>query len=403
MSGTKQVLELNGRKIILIGTAHVSKESIEEVEKEINDTKPDCVAIELDQKRYDAMMDPESWKKLDVIQVLKNKQGFLMLANLVLGSFQRRMGQNVGVKPGDEMMAAINCAKALNIPFTLVDRPIQVTLRRAWAKNSFWGKCKLLASLVASAFDDEEISEEQIEALKKENEMDTMMKELSDYLPKVKEVLIDERDIYLASHIWESKGDTVVAVLGAGHLPGVQAHLEKIAKENVSTDTTGIESIPKGSVGSKIAAWIIPVLIIALIVLGFFMGNEKVGKDMILDWVIWNAALSGAGALIAGGNPLAILTAMVAAPITSLNPLIGVGMFSGIVQAVMNKPKVSDMETLQGDVSSLKGWYKNRVLRVFLVFILSSLGSVAGTFIGIPTIVSELTPHLKAWFEALKK
>ena len=157
MSGTKQVLELNGRKIILIGTAHVSKESIEEVEKEINDTKPDCVAIELDQKRYDAMMDPESWKKLDVIQVLKNKQGFLMLANLVLGSFQRRMGQNVGVKPGDEMMAAINCAKALNIPFTLVDRPIQVTLRRAWAKNSFWGKCKLLASLVASAFDDEEI------------------------------------------------------------------------------------------------------------------------------------------------------------------------------------------------------------------------------------------------------
>ena len=165
----------------------------------------------------------------------------------------------------------------------------------------------------------------------------------------------------------------------------------------------GIESIPKGSVGSKIAAWIIPVLIIALIVLGFFMGNAKVGKDMILDWVIWNAALSGAGALIAGGNPLAILTAMVASPITSLNPLIGVGMFSGIVQAVMNKPKVSDMETLQGDVSSLKGWYKNRVLRVFLVFILSSLGSVAGTFIGIPTIVSELTPHLKAWFEALKK
>lgn len=395
MSGTKQVLELNGRKIILIGTAHVSKESIEEVEKEINETKPDCVAIELDEKRYNAMMDPESWKKLDVIQVLKRKEGFLMLANLVLGSFQRRMGQNVGVKPGDEMMAAINCAKAANIPFTLVDRPIQATLRRAWAKNSFWGKCKLLASLIASAFDDEEISEEQIEALKKENEMDTMMKELSDYLPKVKEVLIDERDVYLASHIWESKGDTVVAVLGAGHLPGVQAYLEKIAKENASTDTTEIGAVPKGGVGGKILAWSIPVIILGLIVLGFLTRGKEIGAGMVLDWVVYNAIPSGIGALLALANPVAIITSMIAAPVTSLCPLIGVGMFSGIVQAVMCKPKVSDMETLQTDVSSLKGWYKNRVLRVFLVFILSSLGSVIGTVVGFKSVASGAIPGIK--------
>lgn len=390
MSRTKQVLELDGRKIILIGTAHVSKESIEEVKQEIETENPDCVAIELDEGRYKSMMDPESWRNLDIIKVLKRREGFLMLANLVLGSFQRRMGKNIGVKPGDEMMAAINCAKEKNIPFTLVDRPIQVTLRRAWAKNSLWGKCKLLASLLASAFDNEEISEEQIESLKKENEMDSMMSELSEYLPKVKEVLIDERDRYLASHIWESKGDTIVAVLGAGHLPGVQAYLERIGNRTMITDTSDIATAPSGSAAGKIIGWAIPVIIVGLIAAGFIFGGKKVGSDMLLSWVLWNGILSALGTVLALGNPLTILVAFLGAPLTSLCPLIGVGIFTGIVQAVVKKPKVCDMESLQSDVSSFKGWYTNRILRVLLVFILSSLGSTIGTIAAGADIVALL-------------
>lgn len=381
MNSTKKVLTLDGRKITLLGTAHVSKESCEEVKTEILNEKPDCVAIELDERRYNSMIDPESWKKLDIVKVLKRREGFLMLANLVLGSFQRRMGKNVGVKPGDEMMAAINCAKENNIDFSLVDRPIQVTLRRAWAKNNFWGKCKLLASLVASAFDNEEISEEQIENLKKENEMDTMMGELAEYLPTVKEVLIDERDRYLATHIWNSKGNNIVAVLGAGHLGGVEAYLTKIAEQKAVTDTSDIETAPAGGVAGKIIGWTIPVIIVGLIAYGFIAHGKDVGSDMLFKWVMWNGSLAAIGSLLALANPITIIVAFVGAPLTSLCPLIGVGILTGITQAVVCKPKVEDIEKLQDDVCHFKGWYTNRILRVFVVFFLSSLGSTIGTFV----------------------
>lgn len=391
MSRTREEVNLAGRKIVLIGTAHVSKESIAEVKNEIESLKPDCVAVELDEKRYNSMMDPESWKNLDIVKVLKRREGFLMLANLVLSSFQKRMGKNVGVKPGDEMLAAINCAKENNVLFTLVDRPIQVTLRRAWAKNSLWGKCKLLASMIASAFDNEEISEDEIEKLKSGNEMDSMMKELSEYLPSVKEVLIDERDRYLASHIWESEGNTIVAVLGAGHLPGVKAYLEKLANGIMISDTSDIETVSEKSIAGKVIGWGIPIVIVALIVAGFFMGGRTIGTQMIGSWILWNGCLSALGALVAFANPITVLVAFVGAPLTSLCPLVGVGLFTGIVQALICKPKVSDIESLQEDVSSLKGWYKNRVLKVLLVFFLSSLGSTIGTFVATGKIASLLT------------
>ena len=391
MSRTREEVNLAGRKIVLIGTAHVSKESIAEVKNEIESLKPDCVAVELDEKRYNSMMDPESWKNLDIVKVLKRREGFLMLANLVLSSFQKRMGKNVGVKPGDEMLAAINCAKENNILFTLVDRPIQVTLRRAWAKNSLWGKCKLLASMIASAFDNEEISEDEIEKLKSGNEMDSMMKELSEYLPSVKEVLIDERDRYLASHIWESEGNTIVAVLGAGHLPGVKAYLEKLANGIMISDTSDIETVSEKSIAGKVIGWGIPIVIVALIVAGFFMGGRTIGTQMIGSWILLNGCLSALGALMAFANPITVLVAFVGAPLTSLCPLVGVGLFAGIVQALICKPKVSDIESLQEDVSSLKGWYKNRVLKVLLVFFLSSLGSTIGTFVATGKIASLLT------------
>jgi pheromone shutdown-related protein TraB len=391
MSQTKKVLKYGERTITLIGTAHISNESVQEVTSTIKEDKPDCIGIELDSKRYESMMNPDSWQNLDIVKVLKAKQGFLMLANLVLGSFQRRMGENVGVKPGDEMKASIEVAKEMNIPFEMVDRPIHVTLRRAWAKNSLWGKCKLLATMISSAFDKEEISQEEIEALKNENEMDSMMGELSSYLPKVKEVLIDERDRYLACHIWECKGNNVMAVLGAGHLPGVQRHLEQIAAGNEKTDTSDISTVPEKGVGSKVAGWIIPILLILLVVMGFYFGGKNMGQKMIGSWIIWNSLLAGIGTIIAGGHPLTILVAIVGAPITSLCPVIGVGMCTGLVQAIVCKPKVKDMETVQVDAENLKGFYKNRILRVLLVFILSTIGSAAGTFIAGASFVKDVS------------
>ena len=384
-------LNLNVKEILLLGTAHVSKESCEEVRAAIVEGKPDVVAIELDEQRFASINDSEAWKNLDIIKVLREKKGFLLLANLVLSSFQKRMGMNVGVKPGDEMRAGIDAAKELNIPCEMVDRPIQTTLRRAWAKNGGMGKIKLLSALLASAASKEEVSGEEIENLKNKSEMDGMMSELAEFMPGVKQVLIDERDFYLAAHIWKAlqKEDrkSLVAVLGAGHLPGVQAHLEKIAAGQESTDTEEIGSLPPKKIGAKIIGWAIPVIILGLIAAGFVFGGMKKGADLLGAWVIWNALLAGVGALLAGGHPLTILMSAVGAPFTSLCPLVGVGMFAGIVQAFICKPKVADMESVMDDVSSLKGFYKNRLLRVLLVFFLSSLGSSIGTFVGGSSIV----------------
>ncbi len=404
-TATRKHLKLGGRNIVLIGTAHVSAESITEVNNSIEEIRPDTVAIELDQKRLESLEDPESWRRMDIVKVLRNKQGFLMMANIVLAAYQKRMGKSAGVKPGDEMVAAINKAKELGIPQVMVDRPIAVTLRRAWAKNNFWGKCKLLSALVASAFSKEEAAPEEIENLKQQSEMDNMMKELSDYLPKVKEVLIDERDRYLASHIWECSGNTVVAVLGAGHLPGVVAHLEKIAAGQENSDCSDISQVPSKKAASKILAWVIPVLIVALIVAGFVFGGRQKGWDMLSSWVIWNGLLAGLGALIAAGHPLTILVSVIGAPFTSLCPFIGIGVVAGIVQAVVKKPTVGDMESLQQDASSVKGFYRNRILRTLLVFILSSLGSSVATFVAGASLVASITTFfdkivasVKDWF-----
>lgn len=391
MSQTQKILELNNRKITLIGTAHVSAESISEVENVISDVKPDCVAIELDEKRYESITNPDKYRELDIIKVLKRKEGFLLLANIVMASFQKRMGKNAGVKPGEEMVAAINKAKELNIPTALVDRPIQITFRRAWKKTSAYGKTQLLSALLASGFSKDEISSEEIENLKQSSEMDSMMKELSELMPAVKQVLIDERDQYLASHIWKAEGNNIVAVLGAGHLPGVEAHLKKIAENQASTDTSEIASIPESSIFSKIMMWLIPALIVAVIAFGFYIGGKDAGSKMALNWILWNGILAGLGALIAGGNPLTILVSFVGAPVTSLCPFIGVGIVAGIVQAAICKPQVKDLETLSDDAGSIKGFYKNKILRVLLVFLLSSVGSSIGTFAAGAGIVINLS------------
>jgi len=408
MSDNIETIILNGTEFKLIGTAHVSRESIEEVKKTISEEKPDMVCVELDQGRYNSIVQNDMWEKLNLSRVFKEGKGFLLIANLILSSFQRRLGNELGVKPGEEMKTAIETAKEMGIPYSLCDREVQTTLRRAWAYCGFWSKSKLLAALLASAFTTEKLNEQEIENLKNKNELDGMMNELANYLPAVKTVLIDERDCYLASKIWSSAQgkmpcettDTpddeqpavkkVVAVIGAGHMQGMKAHLEKLGANEVTADVTGLDIIPPPGFLSKSARFIIPAAIIALITTGFIRAGTDIGLSMLLQWVLWNGSLAAIGAIIALAHPLAIIVSFLGAPITTLNPFIGVGILSGLVQVTLSKPRVSDVHEISSDAASLKGWYRNRITRALLVFFCSSLGSSIGTFVSVPVIAGLL-------------
>jgi pheromone shutdown-related protein TraB len=390
MKDTHVTVNLPGRKIILIGTAHISRESIAEVAGVIRDEKPDQVCVELDPGRYGVMTQKDNWEKLDVSKVFREGRGFLLMANLVLSSFQRRMGKDLGIKPGEEMKTAIDTATELGISYIFCDREVQITLRRAWARCGFWSKSKLLASLVSSAFTTEKLSETEIENLKNRSELDGMMSELAEYLPSVKETLIDERDRYLAAKIWAGTGQKQVAVVGAGHLMGIKAHLERIAAAEESADVSELDQIPPASILSKAAGWVIPLIIVAIIVLGFFRAGIGVSLAMLLRWVLWNGSLAALGTFIALGHPLSILVSFVGAPIATISPFIGVGLFSGITEATMRKPRVIDAETVSEDISSLKGVYRNRITKALLVFLLSSVGGMVGNFIAIPSLTGLL-------------
>ncbi len=383
-------IELDEKEIILLGTAHISQESIAEVEETIRSEQPDCVCVELDEERYKALTQTKQWQELDIIKVLKTGKGFLLLANLVLSSFQKRMGNDVGVKPGDEMKAAITVSDELGVKTVLADRPIHTTLKRAWAKNSLWGKSKLLSALLGSAFSNEELSAEEIEKLKEKSAMDEMMAEMAEYLPTVKEVLIDERDRYLATKIWKAEGKKVLAVLGAGHLPGTEAYITGLETAQKTADLSDIDHVPEKSGLSKLTGYIFPALIVLLIVGGFFKGGAALSGGLLMRWLLWNGSLSALGTLIALGHPLSIIVGFLGAPLATLNPFIGVGLFTGIVQAWIKKPQVADMENLATDACSLKGWYKNKIAHVLLIFFLSSLGGAIGNFIAVPALVSGL-------------
>lgn len=391
MSDLIRRINVNDREIILVGTAHVSIESIAEVENTIRTEMPDCVCVELDEGRYAAMMEKNRWESLDIIKVLKEKKGFLLLANLVLASFQKRMGLNVGVKPGDEMKAAIDIARELNIPTEMVDRPIQVTLKRAWAQNGYTGKSKILASLLAAAFSKEKLEAADIEKLKQKSEMDAMLDEVALNMPEVKEVLIDERDVWLGTKIFQASGKKVLAVIGAGHLNGTEKRIMALEKKEADASLDKIAAIPPKSIVGKILNIAFPVLFAGLLLAPIFIsGSKEQLTQNIVRWLIWNGGLAAVGTLLAFGNILTIVSAFIFAPIATLNPLIGIGMITAIVQATVCKPQVRDMMNIADDVATIKGWYTNRIAKVLLVFILSSIGALIGNIVTIPALISKL-------------
>ncbi|HRZ91140.1 MAG TPA: TraB/GumN family protein, partial [Spirochaetia bacterium] len=287
-------------------------------------------------------------------------------------------------------LAAVETADRLGIPWSLCDREVQTTLRRAWGRSGLWGKSKLLASLLSGVFTNEKLSSEEVEKLKERDELDGMMRELADYMPSVKEVLIDERDRYLAARIFAQPESSLVAVVGAGHLDGLEAWLRKFTEGRSGVDVSDLEVVPPPSPLARALGWIIPLALVGLIAAGFFRSGAAVSLRMLLQWVLWNGSLAALGSALCMAHPLTILASFLSAPAATLNPLIGVGMFAGLVEAFLRKPSVRDFETLNEDISTLKGFYRNRVTHILLIFFLSSLGGALGNFISIPVLAGGL-------------
>jgi len=380
-TGHTHSLTFKDKEVTLIGTAHVSRQSADLVSRVIEEEKPDTVCVELCRSRYESMTQKDRWRNTDLVKVIKEKKTFLLLSNLMLAYFQKKIGQKLSIKPGEEMLRAIEAAETTGARIHLADRDIRITLSRTWRLMGLWTKMKLLAQFVTSAGGWDDIQEQEIEKMKEMDVLETVLSEIGEAFPEIRRVLIDERDQYLAHEIRTAPGKKIVAVVGAGHVPGVQKCWE------MPIDIKKLTQIPPKSKLFRFLKWGLPTLIVGLIIFGFFTAGMAAGAHMIKWWVLANAILAGLGAAIALGHPLTVLSAVIASPLTSLNPMIAAGWVSGLVEAFVAKPKVRDFEKLSEDISSLKGFWKNKITRILLVVAFTNVGSSLGTFVAIPLIL----------------
>ena len=371
-------LTFEDKEIILLGTAHVSRESADMVERVIKEEKPDTVCIELCESRYQALTKKNKWQDTDLVKVIREKKAFLLLSNLMLASFQKKIGEKLGIKPGEEMLRAVKAAEESEAAIELADRDIRITLSRAWRLMGFWSKAKLLAQLIVSMGDTDSISEEDIEKMKERDVLENLLEEIGQSMPELRRILIDERDLYLLEKIRSAPGKKIVAVVGAGHVPGIQKHWTE------PVDLSALEELPPKAKWTSFVKWGIPAGVIGIIIWGFYMAGTSAGTEMVKYWVAANALFAGLGAAAALAHPLTILTALLASPITSLNPMIAAGWVAGLVEVFLGKPKVKDFERLSEDIYSARGFWKNKITRILLVVVLTNIGSSLGAFVAIP-------------------
>jgi len=377
-------LNIDDKQIVLIGTAHISQESADLVAKTIEAEQPDTVCVELCQSRYDAIRQQDRWQNTDIIKVIKEKKSFLLLSNLMLAAFQKRIAKNMDIKPGQEMIQAIESAETAGAAVHLADRDIRITLSRTWRSMGWWAKIKLLFQMLLSFSEADDITQEQIEQMKRQDVLASLLDEVGQSAPVLKSILIDERDQYLAQKIKTAPGQKIVAVVGAGHVPGIKVYLDK------QVNLAKLEQLPpKGRIGG-ILKWLLPAMIVALLGLGFFYGGRHAGGHMLGWWIAANGVMAGLGAIIALAHPLTIVSSVVAAPLTSLNPMIAAGWVSGLVEAFTRKPCVRDFNRLADDILSIKGFWHNKVTRILLVVVFTNLGSAVGTFVAIPLMLRVL-------------
>lgn len=386
-------IHIGASRITLLGTAHVSRASAEKVKEMLATERYDAVAVELCPSRYNALINPDDLSKMDLLKVVKEGRVALVMTSLALGAYQQRLADQFGIEPGAEQREAIRIARDSHLPLLLIDREISVTLKRVAGNLAWWKRFGLFAGLLGGILSREKVSEAEIEHLKEGDILETTFAEFAEdrqdlYLP-----LIDERDRYMAARLREeiaSKGhENLLAVIGAGHMNGIARYLEGTDASPAET-IRQLDALPRPSTWPKLIPWAIVVLVLC----GFFIGfqrNPSLGWELVLDWVLINGGLSALGALLAAAHPLTILTAFVAAPLTSLNPTVGAGMVTAAAELYLRKPTVADFARLRSDTTALKGWWKNRVSRTLLVFFLSTLGSAVGTYVAGFRIFGRLT------------
>lgn len=372
--GNVERLNINNKEIILVGTAHVSQKSAEQVKKVIETEQPDSVCVELDEQRYNSIKEGSKWEEMDIFKVIKQKKALLLLVNLIISSFQKRIAEQFGISPGREMLQGIHSAEEIDANLVLADRDIQLTFKRIWRGLGFIEKLKLIVQIISMIFIDEEMSEEEMDELKSSDTLSYLLAEVGKEFPGIKRYLIDERDQYISDKVKNAPGEKIVAVIGAAHMPGV---LEEIEKEQDMAELTKL--LPKIKIGRYIA-FAIPVIIIGIMAYSFYI-NSSVGIKQISSWILWNGSFSALGVLLGRGHILTILTAFIAAPISSLNPAVAAGWFAGLTESFLRKPKVKDFKGLS-DIVTFKGLWTNKVTRILLIVVLANLGSVLGTTIG---------------------
>jgi len=385
-------LRLDKAELTLLGTAHVSRASANMVRTLLEDGEYDAVAVELCRSRYSALMDPGSLSRMDLFSVIRERRVYMVVASLALSAYQQRLADQFGIEPGAEQRMAIRLAREQDLPLLLVDREIGITLRRLTRNLSWWRRYTLFVGLLVAMLSRDQITEEEVERLKEGDVLETTFAELAEDRRDLFVPLIEERDRYMAARlraeIAEKGYHRVLAVVGAGHLDGVARSL-RADEGDPAGRLDALEWVPPPSFWPRLLPW----LVVAVILAGFtygFIRNPALGWEMVLEWVLINGSLAATGAALAGGHPLSVLTGFLAAPLTSLNPTIGVGMATAGVELSLRRPSVGDFSRLRSDVSHYTGWWRNRVSRVLLVFMLSTLGSIIGTYVAGFRIVEKL-------------
>ena len=376
------IVERDGVRYTLLGTAHVSKASVDAVRAAIASGEFDAVSIELDAQRLHALTDPDALAKLDLVKVLREGKAALFAANLGLAAYQRRLAEQLGIEPGAELKAAATDAKERGLPLHLIDRDVGLTFKRAMQRLGWWGRAKMSAGLMVSLFGDEEVGAQQIEDLKEGDMLEASFGEFARENPALYETIIGERDRYMGARLRETSGTArnVLAVIGAGHLQGLARHLREDA-----TDPGAVRAELESVAEKSSIPWftiLLTAFVLGGFAWGFWRGGFDVGADLVLQWVLVTGTLGALGCAIAGGHPLSILAAFVASPLTPLHPALASGTVSALVEAWIRKPTYADFMALRDDVQTLRGWWRNRVARVLLNFFLTSLGTAIGVWTG---------------------
>ena len=376
------IVERDGVRFTLLGTAHVSKASVDAVRDAIASGCFDAVAVELDGPRLQSLTDPDALAKLDLIQVIRTGKTAMFAANLALAGYQRRLAEQLGVEPGAELKRAVLEARQRDLPVHLIDREVGLTFKRASSRLGFWGRAKLGGGLLTALFADEEVSFEEIEKLKQGDMLESSFGEFATDSPVLYETVIAERDRYMAARLRESHGGVreVLAVVGAGHLQGLAKHLREETRPAAQV-REDLEALPEKS-GIPWFTLGLAAFVLGGFAWGFWQGGVDVGSDLLLQWVLTTGVLGAIGCAIAGGHPLSILVTFIASPITPLHPALASGTLSALTEAWLRKPTYADFMALRDDVQSVRGWWRNRVARVVLNFFLTSLGTAIGVWIG---------------------